>query len=158
MRDNDGAAFLEELGQQAVGIMQQKAPLLKEDDPRWTPGALRAACGMRPGRDNGIPFVDVGVVTGLPNRYDFDMEFGTVYDRAQPFVRPAIAAIAGGLGDIFVKTTRASTRQQRGYSSRARRRSAVRTSLRGGQITARQARVIGAAVASKYAVRIRRRR
>jgi hypothetical protein len=150
MRDDDGAAYLAELAAVGVGLARRYAPVLQEPNRERRPGELRDSIEARAGRDRRGPFVEVG--TWIPE-WPFYVEFGTIHAPAQPFMRPMMAQLTGGLGASLARSARTTL-----ISSRARKRATIRAAVRRREITGAEARVYGRAVGSRFRFRYRQRR
>jgi len=146
LENDDGADFLHELGQRGASIARARAP-------HGATGGIVAGIGVRAGRDVGGPFVDLGVLNPPERREDFFQEFGTAKDRAQPFMRPALAALAGGVAAGGGSSKRSSDVRSRGVALRASKRSTIRGFRRRGGITAAEARATSRSVSSHFQIR-----
>lgn len=151
LRDQDGAAYLHELGTAGANIARSRAP-------RGATGGIASGIGITAGRDAHGPYVDWGVINPPPRREDFFMEMGTFKDRPQPFMRPAMAALTGGVAGAGGKARRVSSVRSRGVALRARKRGLIRTFRRRGGITAGEARSVSRQVSSRFQLRQRRGR
>lgn len=149
--EEDGAGFLRELGAHVLAYAEAKAP-------RGATGAIVAGLGMREGSTPNGPWVEVGVLSPPSSREDFYQEYGTVFDRAQPFMRPALANVAAGIKMAGGRARRSGSATSRGVSKRAGLRRSIRSSRRGGKITAGEARQVSRAVSSRYRIRRPRQR
>lgn len=151
MRGGDGDEYLQKLAEAVLEYAAAKAP-------RGATGGIVAGLGMEMGGDANGPWVDVGVIAPPPQREDFYQEYGTVFVGAQPFMRPALAAVAGGISLGGGRARRRSTAASRGASKRAGLRRTIRSYRRRGGVTAGEARLTSRAVSVHYRTRGRRRR
>lgn len=151
MVDTDGVELLVDLAEVAVAYAASKAP-------RGATGGIVAGLGMRAGRDSQGPWVEVGVIDPPPSREDFYQEFGTIFDRPQPFMRPALATIAAGVGLAGGKARRKGSASSRAAARRAGLRRAIRSYRGGGKVTAAEARAASRVVSNRYRTNPRRRR
>jgi hypothetical protein len=147
--EHDGADFLDELATHVLGYARSRAPV-------GATGGIRAGLGMRRGSTDRGPWVEVGVISPPTSREDFYQEYGTAFDRAQPFMRPALASVAAGIKMAGGKARRGGSATSRGVTKRAGLRSAIRSYRRTGSVTTAQARLASRAVSNRY--RLRRRR
>lgn len=143
---HEGESFVNGIADQVVDVAQSLAPVAS--------GALQASIrkGLA-GRTSKGPYVDVGA--NVP--YAIFVEYGTYKDRAQPFMRPALAA-AGKAGRSAGLKTRAGGARAAAFRKRATARAKVTRRLRAGKISAGTARISSAQISNKLRVRRPRRR
>ncbi len=146
MRDHDGLDFLRDLSERVLGYARAKAP-------RGATLGIVDGLDMRGGTDADGPYFDVGVLNPPPRREDFWQEFGTFKDRPQPFMRPALAAIAGGLGLGGGRGRLVRSVRSRGIALRSRKRAAISAALRRGDLSAGAAQVVSRAVSAQFRLR-----
>lgn len=145
----EAGAYIEHLGDQVVDRA-------KDLVPKRT-GRLAASIRRDPfvfeGR-SGYVIVRAG---GPGIRETIFMEFGTYKDRPQPYMRPALASIAGGLRTAGVAARLSSSVNASAAVKRRIARERVRKLFRGGKISARSAREASRAISSQMRVRAPRR-
>lgn len=90
---------------------------------------------VRTSRDSGF----VQIVAGDGTRYAIYVEFGTFKDRAQPFMRPALAMAAGALRAGGFEARMAGTSKTRAAVRRSIHRKKLRRAVKAGHLTAAEA-------------------
>jgi HK97 gp10 family phage protein len=103
-----GETFLEQVAEHIVQDAQAIAPVLAEAQGNAIPGELRDSIQWQRDRDDVL-------VGSFGTRYAAYVEFGTSKMAAQPWLRPALAAIPGVHFNI-----RARGRHSKGISRRIR--------------------------------------
>ncbi len=149
MRDRDGVDFLRDLAESVVSYARGKAP-------RGDTGGIVAGIDMRGGSDAEGPWFDVGVLRPPRQREDFYMEFGTYKDQPQPFMRPALAAVVGGLQMGGGRGRLRRSVRSRGIALRSRKRASIAAALRRGDLSAGAAHVVSRAVSAQFRLRTTR--
>jgi Bacteriophage HK97-gp10, putative tail-component len=141
----DAASYVDQLGGAVLGVASALVP--RRTGRLASSLILEAASGPRG------PYVEVGT------RVDYAMfvEFGTYKDRAQPFMRPALASVARGIKFSGGRSTRTSGRAAL-FTRRQRAREALRTLHAGGHITSGQAREASRQISNRIRYRRPRRR
>lgn len=145
MRDGDGEDYLRTAAEAALNVAEARV--------KRRSGAVADGLGMR----SGEGWVDVGVISPPPDRHDFYLEFGTYKDAAQPFMRPALAAVASGIAAAGGQARRRSSVTSRGVAARARKRAIIRGAVRAGTLSSGEAQALSGLVWGRRRRRRRRR-
>jgi len=140
----EGEAWLVLVGDRVVLLAQGFAPKRTGE----LAASIHATAPVRTPRG-----VALEVVAGT--REATYMEFGSAHARAQPFMRPALAAAAGGLRSIGVAARLSSSNRALLFARRARARVIVRRQQQRGalRLTPAEARVVGRTISQRLRYR-----